>query len=91
MDDVMDGGLIELVISPIGEVRMIYHEGFDSHQLGRVRIRRGSHVEPTADGLWMADLSPVDGPMLGPFDIRSKALDAELRWLNEHWLLPTSH
>ena len=33
-----------------------------------------------------ADLSPVGGPMLGPFSKRSQALNAEQDWLNSHWL-----
>ena len=83
-------GDMKIVVTPHGMMRTVYCEAIELHRLGSIDIRRGSHVEPTADGLWMADLSPVDGPMLGPFDIRSKALDAELRWLNDHWLLPAS-
>ncbi|QEG41331.1 hypothetical protein [Roseimaritima ulvae] len=78
----------ELVIEPGGMVRMVYSELLEPHLLGRPTIRRGSHVEPTADGHWTADLSPVNGPTLGPFTNRSAALRAEVAWLHEHWLVP---
>ncbi|MGE0757205.1 MAG: hypothetical protein AB7O38_09300 [Pirellulaceae bacterium] len=58
----------------------------DLATLGRLEIRRGSHVEPTGQGGWQADLAPVGGPVLGPFATRSAALAAELRWLHDHWL-----
>nr|WP_146462521.1 hypothetical protein [Rubripirellula tenax] len=67
---------------------MIYQEEIDPHSLGQPTIRRGSHVEPTANGSWTADLSPVSGPVLGPFKTRSLALAAEIDWLHQHWLLP---
>jgi hypothetical protein len=67
-------------------VRCLYGEELDLTALGRLRIARGSHVEPTADGRWTADLSPVGGPVLGPFPARSQALDAERAWLLAHWL-----
>lgn len=51
---------------------------------GECSIRRASHVEPGTDGDWYADLSPVNGPKLGPFEQRQEALDAEVEWLNEH-------
>jgi hypothetical protein len=44
-------------------------------------IRRASHVEADKAGRWFADLSPVAGPVLGPFDRRSEALAAEHEWL----------
>ena len=78
---------MELIIGPSGAIRCIYSEELDLHQLGRLQIERGSHVEPTSDGQWTADLSPVGGPMLGPFPHRSDALAAELRWLEAHWLI----
>ena len=79
----------ELIIDRGGKIRMIYSELVDPHQLGRPTITRGSHVEPTLDGRWTADLSPVAGPLLGPFDKRSEALAAEVAWLRMHWLIPS--
>jgi len=76
----------ELLIDPAGGVRCVYDESIDLATLGRVTIRRGSYVEPTVDGHWTADLSPVNGPFLGPFATRSAALVAELDWLRQHWL-----
>jgi hypothetical protein len=77
---------MELVIEPAGRVRCLYGETIDLAALGNLAIRRGSHVEPTTDGQWLCDLSPVAGPMLGPFDCRSQALAAEVAWLEAHWL-----
>jgi len=79
---------LDLLIEPTGTVRCIYAEVVELHQLGRVSIERGSHVEPTSDGYWMADLSPVNGPMLGPFATRTLALAAEHAWLTTNWLTP---
>ena len=77
---------MQLVIKPTGTIHCLYGEELDLHQFGRLTIRRGSHVEPTTNGDWTADLSPVNGPLLGPFPSRSAALRAEQRWLEEHWL-----
>lgn len=77
---------MQLIIQPNGSVRCIYNEAIDLAQLGAVKITRGSHVEPDTDGQWLVDLSPVDGPLLGPFRYRSDALQAEVAWLTRHWL-----
>jgi hypothetical protein len=77
---------VELLIERSGGVRCVYGEDIDLGQLGRLSIQRGSHVEPTADGQWTADLSPVNGPQLGPFSTRTEAVSAEVAWLQEHWL-----
>ena len=79
---------MHLVVDPRGTVRAVYAELIDLHALGPVRIERASHVEPTPDGRWTADLSPVGGGDLGPFDRRSDAIDAEIGWLETHWLVP---
>jgi len=63
----------------------MYSEAIDLALLGVVSIRRASHVEPEADGTWCADLAPVGGPKLGPYALRSQALDAERAWLEAHW------
>ncbi|TWU33820.1 hypothetical protein [Novipirellula artificiosorum] len=81
---------MQLVITPDGLVRCVYDEAIDLSQLGAVDIRRGSHVEPNAAGQWTADLSPVEGPVLGPFPTRRLALEAEIAWLGEHWLTATN-
>ena len=77
---------MQLLIQPDGGVRCLYGEEIDLHQLGRLTIARGSHVEPTANAQWTADLSPVNGPRLGPFPSRTAALAAEVAWLQAHWL-----
>lgn len=77
---------MQLVITPTGTIRCLYDEAIDLHAFGQPVISRGSRVEPTADGQWIADLSPVGGPSLRPFPCRSQALDAERQWLEEHWL-----
>ena len=77
---------MNLLITPEGIVRCVYDEAVDLGCLGPMAIRRASHVEPDADGRWRADLSPVEGPLLGPFASRSAALDAEQKWLIANWL-----
>jgi len=77
---------MNLVIERDGRVRGIYGEEFDLAALGSPRITRASHVEPDAQGRWLADLSPVGEPILGPFERRSDALEAEVAWLDANWL-----
>ncbi|QDU96241.1 hypothetical protein Pla8534_40600 [Lignipirellula cremea] len=78
---------MELLVQANGRIRCVYGEAVDVRQLGAVTIERGSHVEPTSDGCWTADLSPVNGPLLGPFAQRSEALAAERNWLEKIWLV----
>ena len=81
---------MQLVITASGTIRCVYSDDVDLHQFGTLQSTRGSHVEPTANGQWSADLSPVNGPLLGPFDRRTEALAAEQQWLEAHWLLASS-
>jgi len=78
---------MELIVRADGSLRCLYEETVDLSALGQVTIRRASYVEPTDQGQWQADLSPVGGPILGPFALRSEALAAEVHWLRMHWLL----
>ena len=71
---------MELVVTSTGLIRSIYDETINLKSLGHVHIRRGSHVEPDELGRWTADLSPVGGPLLGPFEQRCSALAAEIAW-----------
>jgi hypothetical protein len=82
--------MMDLVVEPTGRFRAVYDEALDLATIGTLSIRRASHVEPDAKGRWHADLSPVSGPVLGPFALRSEALEAERAWLNQHWLDPQS-
>jgi hypothetical protein len=75
---------MEIIISPSGDARAVYDEAIDLAALGRLQIRRASHVEPDELGRWFADLAPVFGPKLGPFSCRSQALAAEQTWLTQH-------
>ena len=54
-------------------------------EMGVLKTERVSHVEPmSVDGVqggWLADMGPVNGPRLGPFNLRSEALAAEREWL----------
>ena len=77
---------MQLVVKPSGTVCCLYDEVVDLASLGALTIERGSHVEPDEKGQWLADMAPVDGPVLGPFERRSDALTAERAWLERNWL-----
>ena len=78
---------MQLVITPDGSLRCIYAEKINLHAFGTLAVTRASHVEPDGRGQWFADLSPVCGPLLGPFSQRSLALSAEQEWLATHWMI----
>jgi hypothetical protein len=78
---------MQLVVGPTGRIRAIYSEVIDLAVLGRSAIVRASQVEPDGAGRWHSDLRPVGGPVLGPYSVRSQALEAEVAWLEAHWLL----
>lgn len=72
-------------ITPDGTITFIYSDDLQPLLgLGTPTIRRASHVEANSDGQWEADMSPSNGPLLGPFQLRSEALAAEVAWLQEH-------
>ena len=81
---------MQLIVQLDGTVHCLYDEQLDLVRLGMLKIARGSLVEPTCDGQWTADLSPVNGPVLGPYRSRREALASEVRWLETHWL-PMAH
>jgi hypothetical protein len=72
-------------IDPNGQLQMLYCEAFDFKTIGEPIIRRASHVEP-GDGGWWVDLAISGGPVLGPFALRSEAIQAEIAWLEENRL-----
>lgn len=76
--------MMAIIVTPDGRACCLYAEAIDLHRLGEMNIARASHVEPDDKGQWWADMSPVAGPKLGPFTLRSQALAAEIDWLNDH-------
>ena len=81
---------MRLRVEPDGVVRCLYAETIDLSCFGVASIRRASNVEPDEHGQWWADLAPVKGPRLGPFVLRSQALDAEQSWLEARWFAAPS-
>ena len=75
------------IIEADGRVRGVYGEVIDLGALGAPKITRASHVEPDGQGRWLADMAPVGGPVLGPFQRRTDGLEAEMAWLDENWLV----
>ena len=76
---------ITLSINSSGTITGIYDDRLAGLlENGKVTIRRASHVEPTADGRWQADMGPVGGPVLPSCRLRSEALSAEVEWLQAH-------
>jgi hypothetical protein len=78
--------MMQLVIESGGVVRCVYGEEINLAALGSPAIMRASHVEPDQQGRWWADMGPVNGPRLGPYNRRNEALAAEQTWLDTNWL-----
>ena len=81
---------MEIIVQSGGCAFCIFNDDLPLVGMGKLAITRASHVEPTDDGQWMADLSPVNGPTLGPFERRGDALAAEVEWLRTNWLSTAS-
>lgn len=74
---------LKLKISKSGEITYIYNDLLAGlAQNNGASIRRVSHVEPTADGKWEAQMLDFN-VTLGPFRLRSEALEAEMQFLDE--------
>jgi len=71
-----------------GQIKAVYDDALTAlMEKGEIKIRRASHVEPDFLGTeckWIADMRPVDGPILTGFKTRREALDAEVRYLREY-------
>lgn len=78
--------MVKILFDQCGSFRFIHSDEGAAvmRAVAPLRIRRASSVEPTPEGTWTADLSPVNGPTLGPFETRAEALSAELEWLTSH-------
>ena len=73
---------MKVLIKRTGEVEYIYDDILQTiFSLKDRKIERASHVEPCDDGRWTADMKPSGGGVLGPFETRRDALEAEVEWL----------
>lgn len=77
---------MKLYVRPDGSAQCMYDdaEPIALKELGGIDIKRASNVEPAPldKGKWIADLAPIGGPTLGPFDTRREALAAEIAWVD---------
>lgn len=73
-----------ITVDPQGTCRFLWSDDLADLAEGG-KVTRASHVERSPKG-WTADLSPVTGPELGPFRLRSDALDAEIAYLEANVL-----
>jgi hypothetical protein len=93
---VTDRKTVRVVVPPGGEARWIHDDRTTEFMAaaGQPVIRRASHVDQWADLSttaqaatagpqegWFADLSPVSGPVLGPFRTHDEAIRTEIHWL----------
>lgn len=79
--------MASVIIDTEGRMRFVYNDRLAALlEEGHGRISRASHVEPDGEGNWFADLSPVKGPKLGPFKLRTDALHAEVDWLEANFI-----
>ena len=76
-----------------GQMRVVYDDAIRPlMDIGNSRIERASHVEPgdptrgQDPKKWYANITFDLNVMLGPFDERHEALEAELKWLDDHRL-----
>lgn len=83
--------VVVFYISPDGsEIRYVHDDAVDVSLISpnpeNATITRASHVEPVQSGpdknKFTADLTPVGGPVLGPFEQRGLALSEEIKVLN---------
>ena len=76
----------KIFIRPNGTINCIYTDDirFLISSAQQVNIRRVSNVEPTTDGQWVADMSPIDGPESPAFDRRADALTWEKDWIENY-------
>lgn len=67
--------------NPDGSLLFIYEDEHPCLDLGRALTQRASHVEPTEDGMWQADMGPIGGPKLNKTVAREASLLSEMIWI----------
>ncbi|GMV80538.1 MAG: hypothetical protein AMXMBFR7_17220 [Planctomycetota bacterium] len=76
-----------IAVRPDGQVEFLYDDALGALLLeGEGRVLRASHVEPTSDGRWQADLAPIGGPKLPATRTRGASTQAEIVWIERNRL-----
>lgn len=71
-----------IAINPEGVATFVWSDELAKLKTeGNCKIERVSNVEPNDQSEWMADMMLISGPILGPFETRQEAIDAELRYI----------
>jgi len=85
-----------ITVKPDGTIQFIHDDRLRGLlQQGVASLRRVSHVEPgdPTKGQnpleWYTEMLAGGGRVLGPFETRQGALDAEVEWVNTHVLTET--
>ncbi len=77
---------MNLIIAADGRIRGIWDEEIALDALGSPRICRASHVEPDAQGRWLADLAPVGVPFWVPSSgVRKRWMRRWRGWMSTGW------
>lgn len=75
---------MKIFVRPNGDAQCLYSDQIPLGSLGKLDIKRASHVEPDPEvpGKWYVDLGPVGGPRISGYATRAEALAFEEDWLN---------
>jgi hypothetical protein len=77
---------VTIMVGPDGIMHFVHDDQLvELIEAGEAHVVRASNVEPMGVQ-WIADLSPIGGPALGPFRFRHDALRAEHTWIEENYL-----
>ena len=77
----------QALLAPLGDIqirRASRIEITDSLASTALRWLEEHNTGGIPPNVWWADLLPVNGPVLGPFNTRDYALKEEIEWLQEH-------
>lgn len=80
---------MKIKINTNGTLNLVYTEDICVEELGKIdSIKRLFHVEPTQDNKWTAkvNIGTSECVVLGPYDKRSEALEAEVAWIEDNVL-----
>lgn len=76
---------LDLAQMGVADIRRASHVEVRGH-IPWWRFRQRLRLQHIPVNKWYADLAPSSGPILGPFDKRQQAIEAEVAWLEKNSL-----